>query len=83
MPHFIIVLILYMYINSLNLSWIKKCLFLRNMEPLKALSSVFQSNRAISQIEIETKNEARLLSVNLALAEIFIILFLDRSELKI
>ena len=32
MPHFMIVLIL--YINLLNLSWIKKCLFLRNMEPL-------------------------------------------------
>ena len=23
------------YINLLNLSWITKCLFLRNMEPLK------------------------------------------------
>ena len=32
MPHFMIVLTL--YINSLKLSWIKKCLFLRNMEPL-------------------------------------------------
>ena len=32
MPHFMIVLIL--HINSLNLSLIKKCLFLRNMEPL-------------------------------------------------
>ena len=35
MPHFIIVLIL--YINLLNLSSIKKCLFLSNMEPLKKL----------------------------------------------
>ena len=33
MPHFMIVLI--PYINLLNLSWIIKCLFLRNMEPLK------------------------------------------------
>ena len=32
MPHFMIVLI--PYINLLNLSWIVKCLFLRNMEPL-------------------------------------------------
>ena len=31
MPHFMIVLI--PYINLLNLSWIIKCLFLRNMEP--------------------------------------------------
>ena len=30
-PHFMIVLTA--YINLLNLSWIKKCLFLRNMEP--------------------------------------------------
>ena len=35
MPHFIIALIL--YINLLNLSSIKKCLFLSNMEPLKKL----------------------------------------------
>ena len=34
MPHFMIVLI--PYINLLNLSWIINCLFLRNMEPLKA-----------------------------------------------
>ena len=33
MPHFMIVLI--PYINLLNLSWIIKCLFLSNMEPLK------------------------------------------------
>ena len=32
MPHFMIVLIL--YINLLNISWIRKYLFLRNMEPL-------------------------------------------------
>ena len=32
MPHFMIVLI--PYINLLNFSWIIKCLFLRNMEPL-------------------------------------------------
>ena len=32
MPHFMIVLIA--YINLLNLSGMKKCLFLRNMEPL-------------------------------------------------
>ena len=33
MPHFMIIFI--PYINLLNLSWIKKCLFLKNMEPLK------------------------------------------------
>ena len=33
MPHFMIVLIL--YINLLNLSWIIKCLVLRDMEPLR------------------------------------------------
>ena len=32
MPHFMILSIL--YINLLNLSWTKNCLFLRNMEPL-------------------------------------------------
>ena len=32
MSHFMIVLI--PYINLLNLSWIIKCLFLRNMKPL-------------------------------------------------
>ena len=32
MPHFMMVLIL--FINLLNLPWIKECLFLRNMEPL-------------------------------------------------
>ena len=38
MPHFMIVLIL--FINLLNLSWIKKKnLFLRNTEPLKVLIS--------------------------------------------
>ena len=31
MPHFMIVII--PYVNLLNLSWIIKCLFLRNMEP--------------------------------------------------
>ena len=34
MPHFIIVLVLLPYINLVNLSWIIKCLFLRNMKPL-------------------------------------------------
>ena len=33
MPHFMIVLI--PYINLLNLFWIIKCIFSRNMEPLK------------------------------------------------
>ena len=33
MPHFMIVVI--PYINLLNLSWIIKSLFLRNMKPLK------------------------------------------------
>ena len=35
MPHFMIMFIL--YINLLNLSWIKKCLFLRNMEHLTSV----------------------------------------------
>ena len=35
MPHFMIVLILYTRINILNFSWIKKCLSLRNREPLR------------------------------------------------
>ena len=34
-PHFMTVLI--PYINLLNLSWIIKCLFLRNMEPLRLM----------------------------------------------
>ena len=33
MPHFMLVLML--YINLFNLFWIKKCLNLRNMEPIK------------------------------------------------
>ena len=41
MPHFMIVLI--PYINSLNLSWIIKCLFLRNMEPLRILILYFEN----------------------------------------
>ena len=35
MPHFMIVLIL--YLHFLNLSWMIKCLFLRNMEPLTTI----------------------------------------------
>ena len=38
MPHFMTILIL--YINLLNLSWIKKCLFLRNMEPLNEIATL-------------------------------------------
>ena len=38
MPHFIIVLML--YINLSNLSWIIKCLFLRNMEPLRSFDTL-------------------------------------------
>ena len=34
MPHFMLVSLL--HINLLNLSWIIKCLFLSNMEPLMA-----------------------------------------------
>ena len=37
MPHFMIVLIF--YVNLLNLSLIKKCLFLRNMKPLECIHS--------------------------------------------
>ena len=37
MPHFMIVLI--PYINLLNLSWIIKCLFLRDIEPLNFSST--------------------------------------------
>ena len=38
MPHFMIVLI--PFINFLNLSWIKKCLFLRNIVPLSKTFTV-------------------------------------------
>ena len=38
MPHFVIVLI--PYINLLNFSWIKKRLFLRNMEPFRYIIGV-------------------------------------------
>ena len=37
-PHCMMVLIL--YINFSKLSWIKKCLFLRNMEPLRGLDTL-------------------------------------------
>ena len=36
--HFMIVIISYTCINLLNLSWIIKSLFLRNMEPLKDIT---------------------------------------------
>ena len=36
MPYFMIVLI--PYISLLNISWILKCLFLKNMEPLTLVS---------------------------------------------
>ena len=45
MPHFVIVLI--PYINLLNLPWIIKCLFLRNMEPLKVISNII-SHKGLS-----------------------------------
>ena len=35
MPHIMIVLILHVYINLLNLSWIKNVYFFRNMKPLR------------------------------------------------
>ena len=38
LSHFVIVLI--PYINLLNLSWIIKCLFLRNIEPLKCMRDI-------------------------------------------
>ena len=41
MPYFMIILKL--YINLLNLSWIIKCLFLRNMEPLRGLDGRFSA----------------------------------------
>ena len=41
-PHFMIVVI--PYINLINLSWIIKCLFLRNMEPLMILMRYFFSD---------------------------------------
>ena len=40
MPHFMIVLHVMPYVNLLNLSWIIKCLFLRNMETLKRQSQL-------------------------------------------
>ena len=48
MPHFMILLIL--YINSLNLSLLKKkCLLLRNMEPLK-ITWFFSNNGHFEQL---------------------------------
>ena len=50
MPHFIIVII--PYSNLIHLSWIIKCLFLRNTEPLKlnpVLRSVNRNVRDCSQ----------------------------------
>ena len=47
MPHFMIVLIL--YINLLNLSWMIKCLFLRNREPLKILLYFSTEYKSIRQ----------------------------------
>ena len=53
MPHFIIVLI--KYINLLNLSWIMKCLFLRNMEPVrKSTNDVQRTKRALMQFADNT-----------------------------
>ena len=37
MPHFMIALI--SYISLLNISWIIKCLFLRNIEPLNSVDN--------------------------------------------
>ena len=57
MPHFMIVLIL--YINLLNLSWIKKkCLFLRNMEA---------SNKNLKGCPSETETHKRMKIEDLAL----------------
>ena len=42
MPHFMIVLI--PYVNLLTLSWIKKCPFLMNMEPLKVDDNLICTN---------------------------------------
>ena len=39
MPHFMTILI--PYIILVDLSWIIKCLFLRNMEPLRAIAVLF------------------------------------------
>ena len=37
----LIMIVLIPYINLLHLSWIRKCLFLRNMEPLRGKGNNF------------------------------------------
>ena len=59
MQHFMIVLV--PYINLLNLSWIIKCLFLRNMEPLKSyyINSVLGYTKAVfhpTETDVPTGN---------------------------
>ena len=54
MPHFMIVMIqLIPSINLLNLSWIIKCLFLRNMEPLIHLFTRVVQGRTYSTAQVK------------------------------
>ena len=59
MPHFMIVLIL--YVNLLNLSWIKECLCLRNMEHLPQLPSARQKSETVPR-KIHAFAKMRLVS---------------------
>ena len=59
MPHFMIVLIL--YINLLNLSWIKKIIFLRGIVPLYHLALVKQASwRKLIKISQENRKLSSL-----------------------
>ena len=53
MPHFMIVLM--PYVNLLNLSWIIKCPFLRNMEPLPYLCLVSHKKPLANSVDPDQK----------------------------
>ena len=57
MPHFMIVLI--PYINLLNLSWIMKCLFLRNMEPLSFVNTLKRETGVRHKSGFEANSEVK------------------------
>ena len=70
MPHFMIVLII--YINLLNLSWIKKMSFLRNMEPLKVLTeSLFLHSNDELFHSLTVEGEKRNCSTEVCVFELF------------
>ena len=46
--------ILILYINLLNLSWIRKCLFLRNMEPLTSTNNIHFHDKIRKKYYVDT-----------------------------